>query len=201
MKHEWKKHEKDLYAPKQIARLLTVPNQKFFMIKGVGNPNDVDFAERIGVLYSLAYAVRMMPKSGYIPDGYFEYTVYPLEGIWKPCNVTDKSTYVYTLMIRQPNFVIPEIAQKALEIATKKKPHPLLKETFFAEMEDGLSVQILHLGDYDNEPLSFAKIYAYMHANKLVRNATSHREIYLSDARKVNRDKLKTVLRYTVREI
>ncbi|MDM5219689.1 GyrI-like domain-containing protein [Peribacillus sp. NJ11] len=82
MKYEWRKQEKNLYIPKQKSELVTIPEQKFFMIKGKGNPNEHEFAEKIGVLYSLAYAVRMNPKQGYTPDGYFEYTVYPLEGIW-----------------------------------------------------------------------------------------------------------------------
>lgn len=82
MKYEWRKQEKILYLPKQRPELVTVPEQKFFMIKGKGNPNGEEFAEKIGALYSLAYAVRMMPKQGFTPEGYFEYTVYPLEGIW-----------------------------------------------------------------------------------------------------------------------
>ena len=82
MKHEWRKKEKNLYVPKQRPELITVPELKFFMIKGTGNPNSEEFSERIEVLYSLAYSVKMMPKKGYNPEGYFEYTVYPLEGIW-----------------------------------------------------------------------------------------------------------------------
>lgn len=80
MKFEWRKKEKDLYIPKQKPELVTVPKQKFLMIQGKGNPNHEEFAERVGVLYSLAYAIRMMPRNGYTPEGYFEYTVYPLEG-------------------------------------------------------------------------------------------------------------------------
>lgn len=83
MKFEWKKQEKNLYLPKEKPELITVTKQNFFMISGKGNPNDEEFSEKIGVLYSLAYAVRMMPEQGYIPDGYYEYTVYPLEGLWE----------------------------------------------------------------------------------------------------------------------
>ena len=82
MKHEWRKHEKEYYMPKEKPVLVDIPEFKFFMIKGKGNPNSEEFSEAIGVLYSLAYAIRMMPKNGYTPEGYFEYTVYPLEGIW-----------------------------------------------------------------------------------------------------------------------
>ncbi len=198
MKHEWKKHEKQLYSPKTETQLLTVPKQKYFAIKGVGNPNSEDFAERIAVLYSLAYAVRMMPKSGFTPEGYFEYTVYPLEGVWEACDMRNKDSYAYTIMIRQPDFVTSEITEMALQIAKKKKPHSLLDETYFCEIEDGLSVQILHEGDYDDEPFSFEKMLEFMKENGFTRKLDTHREIYLSDARKVERDKLKTILRYTI---
>jgi hypothetical protein len=198
MKHEWKKHEKDLYNPKSETQLLIIPKQKFFTIKGMGNPNDDDFAERIGVLYSLAYAVRMMPKSGFTPDGYFEYSVYPLEGVWENCDVNNKNSYAYTIMIRQPDFITAKIADIAMDNTKKKKPHPLIEQANFCEIDDGLSVQILHNGDYDNEPQSFDKMSEFMRSNKLTRRLNTHREIYLSDARKVERDKLKTILRYTV---
>ncbi|EPY2280734.1 GyrI-like domain-containing protein [Clostridium sporogenes] len=199
MKHEWRKHEKELYAPKEIPQLISVPKQKFFMIKGKGNPNDEDFSDRIGVLYSLSYAVRMMPKSGFVPDGYFEYTVYPLEGIWEACDISDKSTFSYTIMMRQPDFITEEVAEKAFEIANVKKPNLLLKEAYYGEIEEGLSVQVLHVGDYDDEPESFEKIIKFMNENNLERRGKSHREIYLSDARKVERSKLKTILRYKVK--
>lgn len=198
MKHEWKKHEKNLYNPKSEPQLLIIPKQKFFTIKGMGNPNDDDFAERIGVLYSLVYAVRMMPKSGFTPDGYFEYSVYPLEGVWENCDVNNKNSYAYTIMIRQPDFVTGDIADIAMDNTKKKKPHPLLEQVYFCEIDDGLSVQILHNGDYDNEPQSFDKMSEFMRSNNLSRRLNTHREIYLSDARKVERDKLKTILRYTV---
>ena len=204
MKHEYKKHEKELYCPKNKAELVSVPKQKFFCIKGKGNPNSKDFSERIGVLYSLAYAVRMMPKNGFTPDGYFEYTVYPLEGLWdlteegRKSEVLNKDELLYTIMIRQPDFVNDEVIEKAFEIANKKKPHPLLKEVYFDEIEDGLAVQILHIGSYDNEPESFNKMKTFIENNGLKIKTLVHREIYLSDARKVEPDKLKTILRYSV---
>jgi hypothetical protein len=198
VKYEWKKQEKDLYFPKDSPTLITIPKLKFFAIKGKGNPNEADFSEKIGVLYSLAYAVRMMPKSGYTPDGYFEYTVYPLEGVWENSDVSDKSSYVYTIMIKQPGFVTLEIFERAFETVKKKKPHPFLTEAFFCEIEDGLSVQILHNGEYDDEHVSFAKMQEFMTDNNLVRNSNNHREIYLTNANKTDRGKLKTVLRYSV---
>src|SRR5471030_3111035 len=121
MKFEWKKQEKNLYLPKEKPDLITVPQQKFFMISGKGNPNNEEFSEKIGILYSLAYAVRMMPKQGYTPDGYYEYTVYPLEGIWGlteegiQSDTLNKNELLYTIMIRQPDFVTQEVVNRAFE--------------------------------------------------------------------------------------
>jgi len=205
MKHEWRKHEKNLYVPKSKPELVTVPEQKFFMIKGKGNPNSEEFSEKINVLYSLSYAVRMMPKGGYTPEGYFEYTVYPLEGIWdlteegRKLTNLNKDELVYTIMIRQPEFVTEEIIEKAFENVRKKKPHPLLEDVTFGVMEDGLSVQMLHVGSYDEEPQSFEKMNEFIETNSLDKVTLVHREIYLSDARKVEPAKLKTVLRYRVK--
>lgn len=198
MKYEWRKTEKDLYLPKAQPQVVTVPKQKFFAIKGKGNPNAEDFSEKVGVLYSLAYTVRMMPKSGFTPDGYFEYTVYPLEGVWENTDASDKDAYIYTIMIRQPDFVTTEIAKKAVEIVMKKKPHPALDEAFFDESMDGLSVQMMHHGDYDHEQRSFELMRRFLEENNLIRIGDTHREIYLSDPRRTERDKLKTVLRYQV---
>src|SRR5690606_7540428 len=205
MKHEWRKHEKNLYIPKGKPELVTVPEQKFLMIKGQGNPNSEDFSDRINALYSISYAIRMMPKGGYTPEGYFEYTVYPLEGIWdlteagRKQDTLNKDELVYTIMIRQPEFVTEEVVAKALEKVRKKKPHPLLEDVTFGVMEDGLSVQMLHVGPYDDEPESFKKMNEFIETNQLEIATLVHREIYLSDARKVDPSKLKTVLRYRVK--
>ena len=205
MKYEWRKQEKNLYIPKQKPELITVPEQKFLMIKGTGNPNNEEFSEKIGVIYSLAYAIRMMPKQGYTPEGYFEYTVYPLEGVWdlteegRKLDTLNKDELIYTIMIRQPDFVTKEVVDKAFENVRKKKPHPLLDEVTFGTIKDGLSVQILHVGSYDNEPGSFDIMKKFIEENNLERASMIHREIYLSDFRKVEAEKLKTVLRYKVK--
>ncbi|CRK83343.1 GyrI-like domain-containing protein [Neobacillus massiliamazoniensis] len=205
MKYEWRKQEKDLYIPKQKPELVTVPEQKFITVKGKGNPNSEEFSKRIEVLFSLAYAIRMMPKQGYTPEGYFEYTVYPLEGLWdlteegRKLDTLDKDELLYTIMIRQPDFVTKEIVDRAFEIVRKKKPNPLLDEVSFDTIKDGLSVQILHIGSYDNEPQSFKKMKEFIEENHLEIATLRHREIYLSDARKVEPAKLKTVLRYKVK--
>ena len=206
MKHEWRKQEKNLYMPKQSSELITVPEQKFFMISGKGNPNSEEFSKRIEVLYSLAYSIKMMPKQGYTPEGYFEYTVYPLEGLWdlteegRMLDTVDKDELLYTIMIRQPDFVTEEIADRALESVRKKKPHPLLDEVSFGTIKDGLSVQMLHIGSYDDEPKSFKKMKEFIEENHLEITSLKHREIYLSDSRKVEPSKLKTVLRYMVKK-
>lgn len=205
MKHEWRKHEKPLYLPKQKPELLTIPKQKFLMIKGKGNPNDNDFSERIEILYSLSYGIKMMPKQGYTPEGYFEYTVYPLEGLWdltkkgKALDTLDKNELLYILMIRQPDFVTEGIADRAFDHVRKKKPHPLLDEVTFTGDEDGLSLQMLHVGSYDSEPDTFNFMDKFLEDNNLERASSQHKEIYLSDARKVEAAKLKTVLRYRVK--
>lgn len=204
MKHEWRKHEKALYIPKQKPELVIVPEQKYIMLEGKGDPNDKEFSERVGVLYSVAYAIRMMPKTGYTPEGYFEYTVYPLEGIWdltdkgRKSSTLDKDELVYTIMIRQPAFVTNEVYEQALENVRKKKPHQLLEEVNFKKMEDGLSLQMLHVGPYDDEPETFAVMKEYEQDNELERISLLHREIYISDVRRVKSENLKTVLRYRV---
>ncbi len=201
MKYEWKKQEKELYMPKANPSLIEIPKLKFFMIRGKGNPNDEEFSEKIGVLYSLSYAVRMMPKNGYVPEGYFEYTVYPLEGIWditeegKNADILNKDELLYTIMIRQPDFVDNDVANRAIQMTRRKKPHPLLDEVEFGEIEDGLCVQMLHIGSYDDEPGSFKKMTEYIENNGLQRKNLTHREIYLNDFRKVEKEKLNTVLR------
>jgi hypothetical protein len=149
----------------------------------------------------------MMPKQGYTPEGYFEYTVYPLEGVWdlteegRKLDTLNKDELVYTIMIRQPDFVTEEIVSKAFGNVRKKKPHPLLDEVIFDTIKDGLSVQVLHVGSYDSEPESFDKMKKFIEENNLEIISMAHREIYLSDFRKVEAEKLKTVLRYRVKAL
>lgn len=206
MKHEWKKAEKAFYQPKAKPELIHIPKFSFFTIHGQCNPNSEQFGEYIGVLYSLSYAVKMSPKKDNAPIGYFDYTVYPLEGVWdindeakqKPMTVIDKDALVFDLMIRQPNFVTADYAVNIIEQVKKSKPHPLLNEVRFVEIEEGACVQMLHNGSYDNEPQSFEQMETFCKENNLQRKSKIHREIYLSDSRKVSPDKLKTVLRFSV---
>ena len=183
-----------------------VPPMNFFSIRGEGNPNDPFFADYIGVLYSLSYAVKMSPKSGTAPDNYSDYSIYPLEGIWdindKVGNGTterlSKDALIFNLMIRQPEFVTADFAAGIIEQVKKKKSLPLLDKVKFESFVDGNCVQMLHIGMYDNEPQSFAGMEAFAESQGLVRRNKTHREIYLSDARKTQPDSLKTILRFQV---
>lgn len=207
MKHEWRKKEKEYYIPKEKPQLLEIPEFKFFTLEGQGNPNTEAFTECIGVLYSLSYAIRMMPKNGITPEGYFEYTVYPLEGIWdltekgRSEQTLNKEELVYKLMIRQPDFVTEEIVKMAMEIVKKKKYHPLLEKVEFELIKDGLSVQMLHVGPYDDEPRTFSVMKDFCNENNLNIKTLAHKEVYISDFRKTESSKLKTVLRYSVEQI
>lgn len=204
MKHDWKKNDKHFYLPKGKPESIVLPEFRFFTLKGAGNPNDAFFAEYIGVLYSLSYAVKMSRRQGIAPEGYYEYSVFPLEGVWDIKEEAraayqgriDKDTLVFTLMIRQPDFVTPYFAQSILNHVAAKKPHPLLSEVQFESITEGPCVQMLHTGSYDSEPASFAAMEAFAEAEGLVRSSKLHREIYLSDARRVAPEKLKTVLRF-----
>jgi hypothetical protein len=209
MKYDWKKAEKQFYLPKAKPEVIDVPKFKFFTIEGQGNPNDPFFSEYIGVLYSLAYAIRMSPKQNIAPEGFFEYTVYPLEGIWDLVDYgkymeggeLDKNNLKFNLMIRQPEFVTNEYALETIECTMVKKPHQLLNKVKFEEIEDGKCIQMLHIGSYDSEPESFRLMEKFAQENNLIRIGHTHREIYMSDFRRVTPEKLKTVLRFRVNHL
>ena len=211
MKHEWKKHEKVLYGAKDSPVLVDIPAQNFIMIKGSGNPNDTDFSNRVSALYSLAYAIKMGYKAtalkNIISNEIHDFTVYPLEGIWMKkddnmqldtTNELIKDNLEYTIMIRQPDFITMEMVRAALERVKVKKPNPLYEEIFFDMIHDGKCVEILHIGSYDNEPVSFALMDKFVKENGLHRISDWHREIYLNNANRAKTDKLKTILRYKV---
>lgn len=206
MKHEWKKLEKNFYFPNVEPEKIVMPKFNFYTIQGEGNPNDAYFAEYIGVLYSLSYAIKMSPKSGEEPENYSDYAVYPLEGVWDINEKAktnfdgklDKSSLVYKLMIRQPSFVTADIAKDFIERTKKKKPHALLDQVKFEIIEDGSCVQMLHMGSFDNEPQSFKLMEQFTEEHQLKRKSHTHREIYLSDARKTIPERLRTILRFQV---
>ena len=201
--------EKEYYLPANRPVRIRVPEFGFFSIKGEGNPNDETFPEYISVLYSLSYAVRMSPKKGLAPKGYHDYTVYPLEGVWDIreeakksfAGKLDKDDLVFNLMIRQPDFVDGDVASRMLEQVKKNKPHPLLSQAKYERIAEGECIQMLHKGSYDDEPESFQMMEEFAADLKLRRLSKIHREIYLTDARKVEPEKLKTVLRFQVKDM
>ena len=202
MKQEWKKVHKDLYGIKAQPVLLDVPEQLFIMLDGEGNPNAADFSERVGALYSLAYAVKMNYKKSAAGQAVDDFAVYPLEGVWRQktagADKLDKDNLAYTIMIAQPDFITPEMWQDALTKTRIKKPNPLYEEVRFERMAEGKSVSILHVGRFDDEPASFAKMDNFCQEHGLRRSGDTHCEIYLSNANRTVPEKLKTILRYAV---
>jgi len=201
-KYEWRKTEKEFYLAKAAPAVLDVPPMNYFVVDGAGSPADEEFQALVGVLYTLSYTIRMMPKSGWTPPDYREYTVFPLEGVWRmdtdawQGGVLDKTKLQYRLMIRQPWFVSPDVAERAKESAKKKLSAELLARASFETFTDGLSVQMLHAGPYDTEPETFAAMNGFMAELGLVRTEQAHREIYLSDPRRVAPEKNRTTLRF-----
>lgn len=194
MKHEWKKHEKNLYGVKQSPRIVDIPMQQFIMIKGEGNPNDKEFSDKVSALYSLAYGIKMMYKNTISTNEISDYTVYPLEAIWKDIGDTqqlDKNQLEYTIMIRQPDVITKDIVFDALERVKIKKPNSLYEQIFFDTMQDAKSIEVLHIGAYDDEPISFQKMDLLAKENGLVRSTNYHREIYLNNANRVLKKQVK----------
>lgn len=205
MKHEWRKAEKSIYIPKSKPEVIDIPEYKFIVLSGAGNPNSEPFAECIGALYSMAYAIKMnLKKELDKPKDYTDWTVYPLEGVWDITeearkNFTgriNKDDLVFDLMIRQPDFVTEHFLNKMLELTKKKKPNELLDKIQFKSIKEGRCIQMMHIGSYDDESASFQMMEEFADSQNLNRKSKIHREIYLSDFRKVAKEKLKTVLRF-----
>ncbi len=201
MKHEYKKHEKDLYQPKSPC-LIHVPAMKYIALKGEGNPNSEAFSHKIEALYACAYTIKMFPRNGVsIPD-YVDYTVYPLEGVWDLSlkgrleETLNKDELVYTIMIRQPDFITDDIFNLAIEKSKYKNDE--IKDIEFIQTEPSKCVHMMHIGPYDTEPESFRLMEEYCESLGLKRLSKCHREIYLSDFRKTKADSLKTILRFEV---
>ena len=205
MKYEWRKKEKELYLPKEAPQIINVPAMQYLVIVGEGDPNEEGFSQAIQALYAFSYAIKMSPRKGIETAGYFDYTVFPLEAIWDskvipvPGEPLDKSQFIYQAMIRQPDFVTEELLQQVSETVIKKIGAELAARVSLQSFEEGKCLQILHVGPYDDEPRSFQVMTDYCHANGLKRTHHQHREIYLSDARKTEQNKMKTVLRFAVK--
>ena len=204
MKYEWKKQDKSLYGAKTAPNLINIPPQNYIMIDGKGNPNDSDFSNRVSALYSLAYAIKMRYKKsedkGKSENDIDDFSVYPLEGVWSLTEGTQlvKENLEYTIMIRQPDFISKEMFVAALEQVKAKKPSPLFDEIYFDAMQNGMCIEVLHIGSFDTEPYSFEKRKQYAEANNLQYDKKQHREIYLNNTNRVEQSRLKTILRYSI---
>lgn len=205
MKYDWKKAEKTIYAPNTKPSIVDVPTSSFILIKGFGNPNSEAFQKRVEALYSLSYAMRMSPKKGIAIPGYYEYTVYPLEGFWdltekgRTSATLWKDELLYTLMIKQPPFVTREVFEQFKRMVKENKKNLLIEEVNFLEITEGLSVQMLHIGSYDDENKSFKLMQDFIKEHNYEIKTLVHKEIYLSDPRKTEPQKLRTILRYHIK--
>ena len=184
---DFKKEYKDLYMPKDEPVLIDVPAMKFLMVDGNGDPNhNPDFQQATELLYGLSHTIRMSKKKGKQPDGYFEYVVPPLEGLWwieeGSFSFEQRDNWKWTLMIRQPEFVNEEVVQWASHELMRKKPELAGKKARFETFEEGLCVQIMHIGPYSTEPKTMKKVEAFLLKNglkdRLYRDG-KHHEIYL----------------------
>jgi hypothetical protein len=208
-KLEYVKAYPELYAPGTEPSLVDVPGMTFLMADGSGDPNDLEgeFTKAVELLYGIAYTIKMSPKAGSAPEGFFEYTMPPLEGLWwfgdgaRDVLTADKRLYRWTAMIRQPEFVTPEFFQWAAgEVRRKKK-----LDTDRARLQrftEGLCVQCMHIGPYAEEPATVERMHAYAEAQGLLgdlSDARKHHEIYLGDPRRAAPEKMRTVLRQPVR--
>ena len=204
MKHEWRKQEKGLYVPKKNKPvIIEVPPMNYLTIEGVGNPNEEIFSKKIETLYAVSYGIRMLPKKGITPEGYQEYTVYPLEGFWSLTKAgqaeetLNKNELTYQIMIRQPKFVTAELVAEVVEQTKSKKPNLYFDELQFETISEGLNIQQLHEGPYDTEPETIALMESYLAQEGYSRLSKNHKEIYLS-GRNTPDEKLKTVLRVKI---
>lgn len=205
-KIDFKKKYKNIYAPSsKTPSIVTVPKLHYITLKGIGDPNNnQSFADSIGALYALAYTISMSYKGdALVIPGFYNFTVAPLEGIWDivegtEFNSNDKSNLIWTIGILMPEFANANIILKAKEIAFNKKKIELIKDITLSAYEDKECCTMLHLGPYENEPATFEKMEDHAQSEGYDRIEKIHREIYLSDFRKVAPEKLKTVLRFKV---
>lgn len=200
MKYEWRKLDKKLYQGPKTPVVIEHPVQSFIMLNSQGNPNKADFSERVSALYSLAYAIKMEYKKTAHHQEFTDFTVYPLKGSWQQTEAETlvKDDLVYTIMIAQPEFITNEIVETALEKVKVKKPNPFYNEIRFERISEGSSVAMLHVGPFDDEPQTFAKMDAFCQENGLKRCTAYHREIYLNNKNRTAPEKLKIILRYSV---
>ena len=210
MAFDFKKEYKEFYMPKNKPEIVNVPKANYIAVKGKGDPNEEGgaYQQAISVLYAIAYTLKMSYKTDYIIDGFFEYVVPPLEGFWWQDGVdgvdyTDKSAFNWISVLRLPDFVTETDFKWAVEVATKKKKLDCSGAEYL-QIEEGLCVQIMHHGPFDNEPATVTLMDAYLDQNGYANDFSQsrlHHEIYLSDARKVEPEKWKTVIRHPVKRV
>ena len=223
MAFDYKKEYKEFYMPKSTPSIVTVPKMNYIAVRGSGNPNDKDgeYKQAIGILYGIAFTIKMSKKGNNQIDGYFDYVVPPLEGFWWQDGVTgvdyaNKDSFKWISVIRLPDFVTKEDFDWAVREAAAKKKQDFSKVEFFT-YDEGLCVQCMHIGAYDDEPATVEAMHRFMEEQGYVLDITNqtpkcagesssgrfyrrmHHEIYLSDARKVAPEKLKTVVRHPIK--
>ena len=207
MPTDFKKEQKDLYQPKTAPSIIDVPEMTFIAVDGRGDPNtSAEYAAAIEILYGLSYTIKMGNKS------IQEYVVPPLEGFWNVDDdffrgggspITDKSKFEWTALIRQPDFVTPEVFSAAKAALAKKKPNLDTSKARLIKITEGLCVQAMHIGSYDDEPATIAAMERYAAEQGYaidMNDIRRHHEIYLSDPRKVAPEKLKTVIRHPIKK-
>lgn len=209
MAFDYKKEYKEFYMPKNKPGIVEVPTMNYIAVRGEGDPNaeNSEYKESIGLLYGIAFTIKMSKKGDYRIDGYFDFVVPPLEGLWwqedtDDIDYTHKENFKFISMIRLPDFVTREDFGWAIEEATRKKKIDFSKAEFLTYNE-GLCVQCMHIGSYDDEPATIKLIHEYAAAEGYKLDITDkrlHHEIYLSDARKVAPEKLKTVIRHPIKK-
>ena len=216
MAFDFKKEYKEFYMPKNKPDIVTVPSMNYIAVRGSGDPNqeDGDYKKSIGLLYGIAFTIKMSKKGDHRIEGFFDYVVPPLEGFWyqgaasaKPnlneaIDYARKGDFHWISVIRLPDFVTEEVFRWAVNEATQKKKLDFSKVEFLT-VEEGLCVQCMHIGSYDDEPATVAMMHKFMEQQGYELDITDkrlHHEIYLSDVRKVSPEKLKTVIRHPIKE-
>ena len=209
MAFDYKKEYKEFYMPKNKPSIVDVPKMNYIAVRGKGNPNDEDgeYKQAIGLLYGIAYTIKMSKKTDHQINGFFDYVVPPLEGFWwqegiNGIDYSHKEDFCWISLIRLPDFVTKADFDWAANEATRKKKTDFSKVEFLTYQE-GLCVQCMHIGSYDNEPATVELMDSYAQENGYVTDISAtryHHEIYLSDARKVAPEKLKTVIRHPIKK-
>lgn len=209
MAFDFKKEYKEFYLPKNKPEIVSVPPMNYIAVQGEGDPNEEGgaYKQAIGVLYAVAYTIKMSKMGDHRIDGYFDFVVPPLEGFWRQEGIegvdySNKNTFHWISVIRLPDFVTKAEFDWAVAEATRKKKLDCTSAEFLT-VEEGLCVQIMHHGPYDDEPSTVAIMDAFLAENGYQNDFTPerlHHEIYLSDARKVAPEKWKTVIRHPIRK-